>query len=181
MCAKVRSVASMRPLRTTRTAKRGGSAAEAQLRPRRAELRVEWLDASEDCAEWDELAERLGNVFATSAWAAAWWRRWGGDTRALIAAWRRTDGALAGVLPLYLASERPLRVLRFIGHGAGDLLGRGAPLRTVATSPSPCTGSLTIAASRGMCSSPSRLPLAIGGLARSEAVFSAARPVLSCD
>jgi CelD/BcsL family acetyltransferase involved in cellulose biosynthesis len=84
---------------------------------------VDWLDGSEPCPEWDALAERAGNVFATSAWTAAWWRHWGAGRRSLIAACRRSDGTLAAVLPMYLASERPLRVLRFVGHGAGDLLG----------------------------------------------------------
>ena len=117
-------MASTRASRITKTAKRDGpSSVDPQLGPPREDLTVDWLNAQEEYAEWDDLAERLGNVFGTSVWAAAWWRRWGGEKRPLIAACHRPDGRLAAVLPLYVASERPLRVLRFIGHGAGDLLG----------------------------------------------------------
>ena len=36
---------------------------------------------------------------------------------------RDADGATAVVLPLYVNRTRPLRVLRFVGHGAADQLG----------------------------------------------------------
>lgn len=88
------------------------------------QLRLEaWRDTPEARAEWDRLAELLGNVFATAAWAMTWWRHWGNAGGQKVAACRRRDGSLAAVLPLYTSARRPLRVLRFIGHGAGDLLG----------------------------------------------------------
>jgi peptidoglycan/xylan/chitin deacetylase (PgdA/CDA1 family) len=72
--------------------------------------------------EWATLAERTGNVFATYEWASCWWQRHGRG-RPLVTACRSADGQLVGILPLYLWASRPLRVLRFIGHGAGDQLG----------------------------------------------------------
>ena len=81
---------------------------------------VESLDALRD--EWSALAERAGNPFGTWEWADAWWRVHGeGDLR--LRACRRPDGELAAVLPLYRARRPGLRVLRWIGHGAGDQLG----------------------------------------------------------
>jgi CelD/BcsL family acetyltransferase involved in cellulose biosynthesis len=82
-----------------------------------------WRDTAYARAEWDQLAELLGNVFATAQWCMTWWRHWGSAGSLLAAACRRPDGALAAMLPLYISARRPLRILRFIGHGAGDLLG----------------------------------------------------------
>lgn len=82
-----------------------------------------WRDTPDARDEWDRLAERLGNVFASAAWAMTWWRHWGSEHGFLVAACRRSDGTLAAILPLYVSARRPLRILRFIGHGAGDLLG----------------------------------------------------------
>ena len=73
--------------------------------------------------EWTELAERSGNPFATWQWAATWWEYFGRGRPLLITACRRPDGTLAAIIPLYVASRRPLRVLRFLGHGPGDILG----------------------------------------------------------
>jgi peptidoglycan/xylan/chitin deacetylase (PgdA/CDA1 family)/CelD/BcsL family acetyltransferase involved in cellulose biosynthesis len=73
--------------------------------------------------EWTALAARGGNVFATHEWASCWWRHHGGDRQPLVTACRFDDGRLLAVLPLYLWAARPLRILRFIGHGAGDQLG----------------------------------------------------------
>jgi CelD/BcsL family acetyltransferase involved in cellulose biosynthesis len=88
------------------------------------ELELEyWRDSPQGRAEWDGLAERIGNVFATAEWAMSWWRHWGRSRPQLVISCRRPDGALTAMLPLYLAADRPLRVLRFIGHGAGDVLG----------------------------------------------------------
>lgn len=41
----------------------------------------------------------------------------------MITVARRSDGAPAAILPLYVCHRRPLRLLRFIGHGPGDWLG----------------------------------------------------------
>jgi CelD/BcsL family acetyltransferase involved in cellulose biosynthesis len=74
-------------------------------------------------AEWDALAERSGNVFATREWTAAWCRHFAGGGQLLTYACRDVDGALVALLPLYLARRRPVRLLRFAGHGPGDELG----------------------------------------------------------
>jgi peptidoglycan/xylan/chitin deacetylase (PgdA/CDA1 family)/CelD/BcsL family acetyltransferase involved in cellulose biosynthesis len=73
--------------------------------------------------EWPALAARSGNVFATYEWASSWWRHHGQGHRPLVTACRSADGRLVAILPLYLWSVGPLRVLRFIGHGAADDLG----------------------------------------------------------
>jgi CelD/BcsL family acetyltransferase involved in cellulose biosynthesis len=74
-------------------------------------------------AEWDRLARLSGNVFATWEWASAWWRQHGGDRPLFVVVCRDEAGEAVGILPLYLASRRPLRVVRQVGHGAGDELG----------------------------------------------------------
>jgi CelD/BcsL family acetyltransferase involved in cellulose biosynthesis len=73
--------------------------------------------------EWDRLALRSGNVFATWEWADAWWRQHGRDRPLFVVVCRDGAGEAVGILPLYLASRRPLAVIRQIGHGAGDELG----------------------------------------------------------
>jgi CelD/BcsL family acetyltransferase involved in cellulose biosynthesis len=73
--------------------------------------------------EWTALALRAGNVFATWEWADAWWRVYGEDRRLHVTACRDRDGRLVAVLPLYLSTRRPLRTLRFLGHGPADQLG----------------------------------------------------------
>jgi CelD/BcsL family acetyltransferase involved in cellulose biosynthesis len=72
--------------------------------------------------EWSELAEQSRSVFQTWEWAANWWRHFGRD-RLLRVATIRLDGKLVGILPLYVWATRPLRILRFLGHGPGDELG----------------------------------------------------------
>ncbi|HEY6549847.1 MAG TPA: GNAT family N-acetyltransferase [Solirubrobacterales bacterium] len=73
--------------------------------------------------EWSALAERTGNVFATWEWASAWWRHLGGDRPLYLATFRDRGRRLVAILPLFLASRRPLRVVRLVGHGPGDELG----------------------------------------------------------
>lgn len=72
--------------------------------------------------ELDGLAERAGNLFGTSEWLSAWWRHYGRGHLALSAA-RSASGELLAVLPLYVSGRRPLRTLRFVGHGIGDQCG----------------------------------------------------------
>ena len=87
-------------------------------------FRLERLSSVDEIAEeWDDLAARTENVFATPDWADAWWRHFGGGQRAILTACRAADGRLVAVLPLYVFSARPLRILRFIGHGPADELG----------------------------------------------------------
>jgi CelD/BcsL family acetyltransferase involved in cellulose biosynthesis len=73
--------------------------------------------------EWTELAEESRNVFATWEWASIWWRHFGNDRPLVVATFRSAEGTAIAILPLYLWSARPLRVLRFLGHGTADELG----------------------------------------------------------
>jgi CelD/BcsL family acetyltransferase involved in cellulose biosynthesis len=67
------------------------------------------------------LAERAGNVFATPEWLGLWWKHFGAGRELLLTV---EDGA---VLPFYVWRERPLRVVRVLGHGPGDELGPFGP------------------------------------------------------
>lgn len=73
--------------------------------------------------EWTELAGRTENIFATWEWAAIWWKHFGAHRRLLLSACRDPDGRLVAILPLHISSAWPLRIVRFVGHGAGDELG----------------------------------------------------------
>jgi len=75
--------------------------------------------------EWSRLAARGTNVFATWEWASIWWRHFGRNGRPLVVSCRRRNGELLGLLPLYVAQRRGLRIVRLIGHGPADEL---APL-----------------------------------------------------
>jgi CelD/BcsL family acetyltransferase involved in cellulose biosynthesis len=72
--------------------------------------------------DWQRLAADAGTPFATWEWAAAWWRHYGGDREQLIVPVQE-DGRTVALVPLYLHSRRPLRVLRFVGNGPADELG----------------------------------------------------------
>jgi CelD/BcsL family acetyltransferase involved in cellulose biosynthesis len=76
-----------------------------------------------DAPGWHELAVAGGNPFATPVWLRAWWEHVaaGGEVRLLGV--HAQDGRLAAVLPLYVAAHRPVRVVRFLGHGVSDELG----------------------------------------------------------
>ncbi len=88
------------------------------------DLTLEPIDSFEVAPqEWGGLAERSGNLFATREWAETWWRHFGDGRPLLLTACRGSGGSLAAVLPLYMASGRPLRTLRFLGHGPADQLG----------------------------------------------------------
>jgi CelD/BcsL family acetyltransferase involved in cellulose biosynthesis len=99
--------------------------ADAAVAPRRrARLSVERCVSFEGLrGEWDELAAGGANVFATWEWATTWWRHFGRGRPLLVTTCRARGGRLVAVLPLYLASARPLRIVRFVGHGPGDQLG----------------------------------------------------------
>jgi CelD/BcsL family acetyltransferase involved in cellulose biosynthesis len=88
------------------------------------DLRFDLLDGLDAAgADWTGLAEAAGNVFSTPEWAAVWWRHFGEARELRVLAGRDPDGATKVVLPLYVNRSRPLRVLRFVGHGAADQLG----------------------------------------------------------
>jgi len=73
--------------------------------------------------DWNELAEQAGNIFGTPEWATTWWRHFGAGRRLLATECRSREGRLVAVLPLYLWRGKPLRVVRLVGHHAGDQLG----------------------------------------------------------
>ena len=83
--------------------------------------RLAGFDAARE--EWAALAGRSDNVFATWEWAMAWWKHLGRDRPLHLVSCRRPNGDPVAILPFFLASDRPLRVMRLIGHGPGDELG----------------------------------------------------------
>jgi CelD/BcsL family acetyltransferase involved in cellulose biosynthesis len=88
---------------------------------------VETFDDLEGApTDWDGLAERAGNVFATPEWARVWWRHFGRGSP-VVALARGDDGRAASLVALELRGRRPLRVARFVGHGPGDQLGPVGP------------------------------------------------------
>ncbi len=87
-------------------------------------LRVERAcSVAELYEEWSELALRARNVFATPEWATAWCEHLLHGRPLELVTLRAAGGRLVAVLPLYVLSERPLRVLRVVGHGPGEDLG----------------------------------------------------------
>jgi CelD/BcsL family acetyltransferase involved in cellulose biosynthesis len=72
---------------------------------------------------WNDLAAASRNVFASLEFLRTWWLHFGNGRNLLIAAWHAEDGSLVGILPLYEWSKRPVTIVRFVGHGAGDELG----------------------------------------------------------
>jgi CelD/BcsL family acetyltransferase involved in cellulose biosynthesis len=91
---------------------------------RRVDVRFELVDRLESLREeWMHLAEQGQNIFATWEFATTWWEHFGAGRRLLTVGCRNSDGELFAILPLYLWGRRPLRVMRFLGNGAGDILG----------------------------------------------------------
>jgi CelD/BcsL family acetyltransferase involved in cellulose biosynthesis len=87
-------------------------------------VRLEYPTSLEACRdEWETMAERSQNVFATWEWAASWWRRFGGSGQLLPVRCRTAGGATFAVLPLYVLRASGVRLARFIGHGPADELG----------------------------------------------------------
>ncbi len=92
--------------------------------PIRSGLRLDRIDTLDDLqSEWSELADASKNLFATREWLSTWWRHFGRDRALTAAACRSKGGRLVAFLPLYRWSLRPLRIVRFLGHGVGDELG----------------------------------------------------------
>jgi CelD/BcsL family acetyltransferase involved in cellulose biosynthesis len=71
--------------------------------------------------DWTRLAEAAGSPFSTWEWASTWWRHFGGG-RPLALERVRSGGRTVAILPLYRWRNRPLRALRFVGHGVADQL-----------------------------------------------------------
>jgi dTDP-4-amino-4,6-dideoxygalactose transaminase/CelD/BcsL family acetyltransferase involved in cellulose biosynthesis len=107
-----------------RDLERIADAARSPATRRRPELTIERADSIDALRdEWSELAVRARNVFATPEWTEIWCRHLLGDRSLELIALRSATGRLVGVQPLYLHSERPLRILRIAGHGPGEDLG----------------------------------------------------------
>ena len=90
------------------------------MEPLDLELPVDLEDIRED---WTALAEQTGNIFSTWDWNSISWRHFGSGRTPLAIACRSRDGRVVAVLPFYVWRERPLRVVRLIGHQVGDQLG----------------------------------------------------------
>jgi CelD/BcsL family acetyltransferase involved in cellulose biosynthesis len=86
-------------------------------------VRLEAVRLEDVAEDLSTLAFRARNIFATWEWMSTWWRHFGTGHQALVTACRSADDRVIGILPFYLWASRPLRILRFIGHGAGDHLG----------------------------------------------------------
>ena len=90
--------------------------------PRLSVEAVEDLDTLRE--EWSVLGERGGNLFGTWEWNSLWWEHFGRDRPLVTAACRDETGALAGLVPMYVAREvGHLRFIRMLGHGHADRLG----------------------------------------------------------
>jgi CelD/BcsL family acetyltransferase involved in cellulose biosynthesis len=81
--------------------------------------RVASLDAVRE--DWTALAEATGSPFSTWEWASIWWKHFG-EGRPLAIDRCRAGDRTAAILPLYQFRARPLKVLRFVGHGPADQL-----------------------------------------------------------
>lgn len=85
--------------------------------------RVDLVDSFDPLREdWTRLGAASGNVFAAWEWNELWWQHYGRG-RTLRVAVLRQDDEIGAIVPLFLWSRRPLRIMRLIGHGHGDLLG----------------------------------------------------------
>ena len=95
-----------------------------QVRSEPSDLRLERLSGLDaGGGDWEALAERAENLFATREWLSTWWRHFGrGELAASRLSAAGTD-TLTAILPLYRSRLGPARILRFLGHGASDELG----------------------------------------------------------
>jgi CelD/BcsL family acetyltransferase involved in cellulose biosynthesis len=88
-----------------------------------AQRAVDLVDRIEPLREdWARLAADATNIFATLEWNELWWRHYGRGRDLRIAISRCSDDVEA-IVPLFVWSERPVRILRLLGHGHGDRLG----------------------------------------------------------
>ena len=83
------------------------------------ELRLERVAELSDVprAEWDRLAEAAGHPFGTWEWVTSWWKWFGAGRPLHTFVCRDHDGEMVAILPLYIATSRPVRVARFLGYG----------------------------------------------------------------
>lgn len=87
-------------------------------------LELERVPPAEIAREWDALALASRNIFATREFLELWRERFGRGRPHLLTVCREpSSGRVVGILPLYRWAHRPLSIVRFLGHGAGDELG----------------------------------------------------------
>ena len=87
-------------------------------------LRMEPVDSLGAVREpWTALARHGQNVFATWEFASTWWKHFGRGRTLLTVAGIDAADEVAAIFPCYLWKRHPLRVVRFLGNGAGDVLG----------------------------------------------------------
>jgi CelD/BcsL family acetyltransferase involved in cellulose biosynthesis len=85
---------------------------------------------------WDRLALETRSVFATPVWAETWWRHLGpAAPMPLPVAVRDAASSVVALVPVYTYRRRPVRVVRLVGHGPGDLLGPVSDPEHVAAAP----------------------------------------------
>lgn len=84
-------------------------------------VRVDELEEVEH-GEWDRLAQRCGNLFATREWISTWWGQFASRGSLMSFICRDRAGSLVAMLPMYVSSAGPRRELRFLGHGEADRL-----------------------------------------------------------
>ena len=70
--------------------------------------------------QWDALAERASNLFATRSWCETWWEHYGRGGSPLLVQGGHGDAGY--LVPLYVSGGL-LRRVRLIGHGPADQLG----------------------------------------------------------
>jgi len=73
--------------------------------------------------QWTALACQGDSVFATWEFASIWWKHFGHGRQLRTAAVVGAEHEVIAIIPCYLWKRRPLRVVRFLGNGAGDILG----------------------------------------------------------
>ncbi len=74
-------------------------------------------------ADWARLARLSRRIFSTPEWAEAWWSSYARGRRSLILPMLDSDDRVVAIMPLCLEERWPLRLARFLGHGAADELG----------------------------------------------------------
>jgi CelD/BcsL family acetyltransferase involved in cellulose biosynthesis len=88
------------------------------------ELDFTVVDDLEDLRdEWAPVARASRNVFATWEWLATWWQHFGRDKQLAVGVARDADGVVRAIVPCYLWTTRPVRIVRFLGHNSGAELG----------------------------------------------------------
>jgi CelD/BcsL family acetyltransferase involved in cellulose biosynthesis len=87
-------------------------------------LRIEFARSLEELRdEWSPLALASRNVFSTYEWVSIWQRHFGASKRLFTATGRDSAGRLVALIPLSVAAQGPLHIVRFAGNGPADQLG----------------------------------------------------------